>query len=85
MDRDVWPLDESITPEQEMRSIIDRYPTVKAALGEMEPIRPIIRTRRAHGGTDRIQFLCSSILGDRFVSTRPSPSGWDDAEGATTP
>jgi FADH2 O2-dependent halogenase len=67
MDREVWPLDESITPEQEMWSIINRYPTVKAALGGMEPIRPIIRTGRVHGGTDRIQFSCRSILGDRYI------------------
>ncbi len=77
LDREVWPLDESISPEDEMRTIIDRYPTVKAVLGEMVPIRPIIRTGRVHGGTDRIQFACSSILGERFILT-PHAAGFID-------
>lgn len=77
LDRDVWPLDESISPEEEMRSIIDRYPTVKAVLGDMVPIRPIIRTGRVHGGTDRIQFAVSSILGNRFILS-PHAAGFID-------
>ncbi len=77
LDRDVWPLDESIPAEVEMRTIIDRYPTVKAALGEMVPIRPIIRTGRVHGGTDRIQFAVSSIVGERFILS-PHSSGFID-------
>ena len=77
LDREVWPLDESISPEDEMRSIIERYPTVKAALGEMVPIRPIIRTGRVHGGTDRIQFAVKSILGERFILS-PHASGFID-------
>ncbi|HEX2691951.1 MAG TPA: FAD-dependent oxidoreductase [Kofleriaceae bacterium] len=77
LDRDVWPLDESITPEEEMRAIIDRYPTIKEAYGNMEAIRPIIRTGRVHGGTDRIQFSCSSILGERFILS-PHAAGFID-------
>lgn len=77
LDREVWPLDESIPAEVEMRSIIDRYPTVKAALGDMVPIRPIIRTGRVHGGTDRIQFAVSSILGERFILS-PHAAGFID-------
>lgn len=77
LDREVWPLDETITPEQEMRAIIDRYPTVAAVYGEMEPIRPIIRTGRVHGGTDRIQFSVSSILGERFILS-PHAAGFID-------
>ncbi|MCX5742704.1 MAG: NAD(P)/FAD-dependent oxidoreductase [Proteobacteria bacterium] len=77
LDRDVWPLDESITPDEELRTIIDRYPTVKAALGEMVPVRPIIRTGRVHGGTDRIQFACNAILGERFILA-PHSAGFID-------
>jgi FADH2 O2-dependent halogenase len=77
LDRDVWPLDESITPEAELRSIIERYPTIKAVYGDMVPIRPIIRTGRVHGGTDRIQFACSSILGERFILS-PHAAGFID-------
>lgn len=77
LDREVWPLDESIPPEVEMKSIIDRYPTVKAVFGDMVPIRPIIRTGRVHGGTDRIQFAVSSILGDRFILS-PHAAGFID-------
>ncbi|MEJ7602123.1 MAG: NAD(P)/FAD-dependent oxidoreductase [Kofleriaceae bacterium] len=67
LDRDRWPLDESITAEEEFQQIIGRYPSVKAVLGEAKNIRPVIRTGRVHGGTDRIQFSCSSIVGDRFI------------------
>ncbi|HWO21031.1 MAG TPA: NAD(P)/FAD-dependent oxidoreductase [Kofleriaceae bacterium] len=77
LDRDVWPLDESISPEDELRAIIDRYPTIKAVLGEMKPIRPIIRTGRVHGGTDRIQFAVHSILGNRFILS-PHAAGFID-------
>jgi FADH2 O2-dependent halogenase len=69
MDRDRWPLDESISPEEEFREIINRYPTVRSVMGDMEAVRPLIRTGRVHGGTDRIQFRCSSILGERFILT----------------
>ena len=67
LDRERWPLDESISPEDEFKQIIARYPTVQAVLGEIEAIRPVIRTGRMHGGTDRIQFSATSILGDRFI------------------
>ena len=67
LDRDRWPLDESITAEEEFQQIIGRYPTIKAVLGEAKNIRPVIRTGRVHGGTDRIQFSCSHIVGDRFI------------------
>lgn len=77
LDRDVWPLDESITPEQEVKQIIARYPTIHAVLGNMEPVRPIIRTGRVHGGSDRIQFSCTSILGDRFILS-PHAAGFID-------
>jgi FADH2 O2-dependent halogenase len=61
-DRRMYPLDESISPEQELARFLDRYPSMKAHLGAMEPVRPIIRA-------DRIQFTVSSMLGDGFILT----------------
>ncbi|MCU1279839.1 MAG: hypothetical protein JWM53_3385, partial [bacterium] len=60
LDRDAHPLDESITPEREVERILERYPSIQAHLGEMEAVRPVIRT-------DRVQFTSSSMLGDRFI------------------
>ncbi|HVK85302.1 MAG TPA: NAD(P)/FAD-dependent oxidoreductase [Kofleriaceae bacterium] len=77
LDRERWPLDESISPEEEVRQIIERYPTVKQVLGEAKAIRPLIRTGRQHGGSDRIQFSTKSIVGDRFVMT-PHAAGFID-------
>ena len=77
LDRDRWPLDESITPEEEVQQIINRYPTVKAVLGEAVAVRPVIRTGRVHGGTDRIQFSVTSIVGERFILA-PHAAGFID-------
>ena len=77
LDRDRWPLDESITPEEEVQQIINRYPTVKAVLGEAVAVRPVIRTGRVHGGTDRIQFAVKSIVGERFILA-PHAAGFID-------
>jgi FADH2 O2-dependent halogenase len=60
LDRDIYPLDESISPETEIASFLDTYPSVRAHLGAMEPVRPVIRT-------DRVQFTSSSILGNGFI------------------
>jgi tetracycline 7-halogenase / FADH2 O2-dependent halogenase len=62
LDRRIYPLDESITPEEEVTRILDRYPSVKAHLGEMIAVRPLIRA-------DRIQFTCKTILGEGFILT----------------
>jgi FADH2 O2-dependent halogenase len=62
LDRRIHPLDESVTPEQELAAILARYPSVKDHLGAMKPVRPIIRA-------DRIQFTTKSILGDGFILT----------------
>ena len=77
LDRERWPLDESVTPEAEVQQIIERYPTVKAVLGEAKAIRPVIRTGVVHGGSERIQFLAKSIVGDRYVLT-PHAAGFVD-------
>jgi FADH2 O2-dependent halogenase len=60
LDRDAYPLDERVPPEAEIARLLERYPSVRAHLGAMKPIRPVIRT-------DRVQFTSSSILGDGFI------------------
>lgn len=60
LDRSRHPLDERISPEDEFRSVIERYPSVADHLGGMTAIRPMIRT-------DRIQFTSRTILGDGFI------------------
>lgn len=62
LDRRMYPLDTSITPEEEIAAILDRYPSVGQHLRGMEPVRPLIRA-------DRIQFTCESVLGDGFILT----------------
>jgi tetracycline 7-halogenase / FADH2 O2-dependent halogenase len=61
-DRRMYPLDERITAEQELAEMFEKYPSMKAHLGDMTPVRPIIRS-------DRVQFTTSSILGDGFILT----------------
>jgi FADH2 O2-dependent halogenase len=60
LDRARYPLDERVSPEDEVASVIERYPSVAAHLGGMTAIRPLIRT-------DRIQFTSRTILGDGFM------------------
>jgi len=60
LDRARYPLDERVSPEAELRAIVERFPTVAAHLGEMEPTRPIART-------DRLQFSSRRISGPGFV------------------
>jgi FADH2 O2-dependent halogenase len=60
LDRDAFPLDGNFPPEEEFYSIVNRFPTVKAQLGDMKCLRPFISSRR-------IQFSSRSILGDGFI------------------
>ena len=57
-----FPLDPNVTPEAELEAIMDRFPSVRAHLGAMEPVRPLVRS-------GRVQFSCSTILGDGFLLT----------------
>lgn len=57
-----FPLDPDVSPEAEIEAILDRFPTVRAHLGNMEPIRPLVRS-------GRVQFSCKSIVGDGFLLT----------------
>lgn len=71
LDPDLYPLDESVSPEEEMRRVFERFPTVKAHLSGMRPIRKLIRT------PGRVQFTSKTILGDGFVLT-PHAAGFID-------
>ena len=70
LDRDVHPLDPNKTAEGEIAEFLDRYPSIKAHLGPMKPIRPYVRA-------DRIQFTSKTILGKGFILT-PHASGFID-------
>jgi FADH2 O2-dependent halogenase len=60
LDRKMYPRDPKVSAEEELRATIDRFPTVKAHLGKIEATRKLV-------STDRVQFTCSSILGDGFI------------------
>ncbi len=70
IDPNRFPLDREVDPEVELRSWIDRFPTIRAHLGEMRPIRPLVRT-------GRVQFSSTRIVGDGFVLT-PHAAGFID-------
>lgn len=70
LDPRIWPLDEKVAPEEELRSIIAKFPTVQAHLGKMKPVRKLVRT-------GRVQFTSKTILGDGFVLT-PHAAGFID-------
>ncbi|HEX3776144.1 MAG TPA: tryptophan 7-halogenase, partial [Polyangiaceae bacterium] len=59
-DRDMYPLDESISAEEELKRFLARFPSIQAHLGNMQPVRPLIRA-------DRIQFTSKQIVGDGFI------------------
>lgn len=65
-----WPLDESVAPEEEMKRVIARFPTVQAHLGAMKAVRKIVRT-------GRVQFTSKTIIGDGFILT-PHAAGFID-------
>lgn len=56
------PLDPQRPAEDELWEVINRYPSVRSHLGQMWPIRPLVRT-------SRIQFSSRTILGDGFILT----------------
>jgi tetracycline 7-halogenase / FADH2 O2-dependent halogenase len=62
LDPERFPLDPNVSPEAEIESIMDRFPSVRAHLGQMTPIRPLVRS-------GRVQFSCRNIVGDGFVLT----------------
>lgn len=70
LDRNAYPLDPGDTAEGEIARFFDRYPSMRAHLGNMKPIRPFTRT-------DRIQFTSRTILGKGFILT-PHASGFID-------
>lgn len=59
---DQFPLAPEISPEEEMRALLHRFPTLAAHLGSMTPVRPLIRT-------GRVQFTSSDLVGEGFVLT----------------
>lgn len=62
LDCNQYPLDPHQTPEDELWDIINRYPSIRSHLGQMWPIRPLVRT-------PRVQFSSRTIAGDGFILT----------------
>ena len=62
LDRRTFPLDTSISAGQELDAFIRRFPDVARHLGDMTPIRTLVRT-------DRVQFTSRTILSERFIAT----------------
>jgi FADH2 O2-dependent halogenase len=62
LDRRRYPRDPALSPQEELASFIQRFPSVQAHLGAMEPVRPLV-------ATDRIQFTSRSIVSERFIAT----------------
>ena len=60
LDGRTYPIASAGTPEEEWQSILDRYPTVKAHLGDAQPLQPLVRT-------GRLQYSSRSIIGDGFI------------------
>lgn len=59
VDPRVWPKREDLSPDEEFRSFLDRYPAVAAQLRHGRPVRDWVRT-------DRIQYSSERVVGDRF-------------------
>ncbi len=55
-----FPRDESIEPEKEFASWVERFPVIERHLGPAQAARPFV-------GTDRIQYSSSTSVGDRFL------------------
>lgn len=60
LDRDRHPLDPSIPPEEELRQVARRYPTMGRHFDALESVTRLVRT-------DRVQFTSRTILGDGFI------------------
>lgn len=60
VDADKYPRPADMTPEEEFRWFVERFPSVKGHLENVEPVRHWI-------GTDRLQYSSERSVGDRFV------------------
>jgi FADH2 O2-dependent halogenase len=65
-----YPLDESVPAEEELKRVIARFPTVQAHLGNMKPVRKLVRT-------GRIQFTSKTIIAPGVILT-PHAAGFID-------
>jgi FADH2 O2-dependent halogenase len=71
LDPRIYPVDESQSPEEEFRSIIQRFPTVAAQFAEVRPVRSFVRT-------GRLQYAANDSVADRLILA-PSTFGFIDA------
>src|SRR5262249_20760234 len=69
LDRAVYP-DNDREAEEELRSFIERLPSINAHLGNTEPVRPPVTP-------SRMNFSSRTTIGDRFMLT-PHAAGFVD-------
>ena len=70
LDPRVFPEDATLTPEEEFRAVVARFPTMAAQLESVRAVRPFTRT-------GRLQYSSSSSVGCRHVLA-PSTTGFVD-------
>lgn len=70
LDPRIHPVDESLSPEEELHQFVAQFPDVYPQLKDMKPVRPVARS-------GRIQFQAKTILGDGFILT-PHAAGFID-------
>jgi tetracycline 7-halogenase / FADH2 O2-dependent halogenase len=68
LDQEKYPFDPEISAEKELESLLEKFPSINMQLGEMKPIRPLVKSGRA-------QFLTKTILGEGYILT-PHASGF---------
>ena len=71
LDMRKFPKRDDITPEQEFKEIVSRFPTIVQHLEKSTAVRPYI-------GTGRLQFSCKRAVGNRYFIT-PQAYGSVDA------
>ena len=70
LDRARFPLDESMPPEREWASWLERFPSIAAQFERAEPVRPFDRT-------DRLQRCAAQIVGENWAML-PHTAGFLD-------
>jgi len=59
LNRNLYPVDKNISPEEEFFSFVEKYPTIKKHLGGIKNITNIVRS-------ERLQFSSNKGIGDHF-------------------
>ena len=60
LDREHFPLDESVSPEREWANWLERFPSIAAQFEQAQPVRPFDRT-------DRLQRCAAQFVGENWA------------------